>query len=369
MKKLLPEISLMDRYIGSEIIKSFLTSLFGLVFMFMTFSVLDSLRIETDQPKERLWMYLLYLIPQNTALVMPAALMFSVSYTVAQLTVSRELIAIHSAGISFYRALVTVFITGAVLSGILFLFQNFLVTASNELAKEEYNRLTKNTGTVKDIVWQKNYRGSKGYYFIYYLDRDKDRVLGSFHYIELGENDRPSYLVQGGSASYDRSRKIWTVNNAREAFFDADLKITEAGEHAVKEYSFPEDIDFFARIPRNPGELNVTELTSEIEHLESRGLSSVPYRVQWHASFAFPLMMIFITIVGAISGNSGNIRSGGPMIRSLLLSIGTIFVFQMVFRLGLSLGQNRVIWPFAAGWGPTFLFMAASFYMIWKFRK
>lgn len=360
---------MMDRYIGISFLKAFGMALFTLVFMFMTIAILENLRIETDQPRYHLYLYFLYLIPQNVAIVLPAALMFAVSFTVAQFTVAREMVALHSAGISFFRAVLTILWSGPVLAIFLFLFQNFVVTKTNDLAAAEMDALIKDRATIRDVVWQKNFRGSRGYYFVYFLDRENNRIVGGFNYLELDSGDNPVRMIQSRSASYDPEKQVWLFKDGMEMDVDPELKITDITPFIEREYKLPEDMDFFAHPSRDPSLLNLLELQEEIDMREKRGITSVGYRVQYHANLAFPFMTIIVTIVGVLTGGGGNLRSGGPLIRSLLMSIGTIFVYQLVYRMGMSLGTSGVVPPAVGGWGPTLVFLFIALFFAVRTRK
>lgn len=358
----------LDIYIGSEFLKSFALALAGLVMLMLLLNVLDQLRFEIKGTPDRIALYLLYSVPQTISVMLPAALMFSVCFTVASFTMSREMIAILSAGISFYRGIATIFASGAVACIGLFFFQNLVVTPANEKASAELALLKKGKSTVKDLVWQKNIRGRQGYYFIYYLDKEKLRIMGGFNYLELSEG-RPVRMVQAHGGDYRKESKDWLLTKVRLIEFDKDVQIKSIKELPQRVEKFPDDITLFYAPSADPTEMTLGELWDEIQRRKETGVSSVPYQVQLHANLSFPLMTILVTIVGAIAGSTGNIRSGGPLFKSLLLSIATIVIYQLVFRLGQNLGNNGIVPPPLAAWGPTGIFMAIAGTLVMRNRK
>jgi len=361
-------IQTLDRYLGLEFLKAFLFSLFGLVMILTTFLMLENLRIETKQDKIHIYLYILYTIPQLTAHIIPAALMFSVCFTVAQFTVSREMVAIHSAGVSFYRAVLPILIAGPVVSVTLFLFQNFVVTPANIAAADEMEIVRKGVGAEKDVIWQRNLRGREGYYFIYYFNKPVNKIVGGFNYLEM-KGDKPSRMIQAKSAQYREGTRDWELKTVRIVEFQNTMEIESVEEHPELITSFPDDISFFFRPSLDPSELDIAGLLEEISRRETMGITAVPYRVQLHANIAFPLMCLIVVIVGAIGGNMGSLRSGGPLIRSLIISIFTMFVYQLIFRLGQSFGTSGLVPPSFAAWGPTGLFVGIAGVLVWKNRK
>ena len=147
---------------------------------------------------------------------------------------------------------------------------------------------------------------------------------------------------------------------------DGELHVTEVVEHDVLRRSFPEDMEFFSRPSRDPAEMNILELESEIEERNRRGLSDSVYRVHYHGNLAFPVMCILVVIVGAYAGGRSGPRGSNPMVRSILLSSATIFLYQVAFRLSVSLGGNGVVPPELAGWGPTVLFAVLAFPLVYS---
>ncbi len=362
------QITILDRYLGTEFLKSFFLSLVGLVVIFTTFTAIENLRIETKQAKIHVYLYILYSIPQLTSHIIPMALMFAVCFTVAQFTVSREMVAIHSAGISFFRAIATILICGFLLSMIQFFFQNFVVTPANEAAANEMEIVKKGVGTIKDLVWQKNLRGKKGYYFIYFFDRPNNRIVGGFNYLDM-EEDRPVQMIQAAKAQYFPATQDWVLSDVRLLNFENTPRLKNIERIPELRRSFPDDINFFFTPTRDPMELNLIELREEIEFRESRGYTALPYRVQFHANIALPVMCIVVAVIGSIAGGAGSHRSGGPLIKSLLMMIITIFVYQLTFRLGQNLGTGGIVPPAVAAWSSTGIFIVVAGVLVWQVKR
>lgn len=360
-------MKIIDRYIGKEFVFGFLLAVFGLTLMFMSMTVLETLGMESNQSKDYLYKYYLYMIPQTIVFVIPAAMMFSVCFIVAQFSNAREMVACFSAGISFYRVIMPILIFAMLVSLMIVPFQNYIVTPSNRAASENMNQYRKNTRTMENVVWQTNLKGKEGYYFVYFFDREKDRIIGGFHIMEMN-GKVPRRMLQARQAYYNEDGS-WTLKLVKDVHFRDDLTVEKTDLKPEMNITLPEDKNFFANPMRDPNELSFGELIDEIEFRESNGFTAVPYRVQVHASLSFPFMCFIVALVGAIAGNMGSLRSGGPLIRALLLSTATIFFYQLAFRIGQNLGETGILPPFAAGWGPTGFFALAAVYLIHKNRK
>lgn len=367
-------MKILDRYITFSVIKAFLFSIIGLSFVFIIINILDLMKIETTQSKKLLYLSIYYSVPQIFVFVTPAAIMFSVSYVISSMTYNREFIAIFSSGISFYRAIAGILIFSIFISFFIIIFQNFIAVPYNKISQQylkEYKKNIKKMSDPKNIIFQINLKGQNSYYYINYFDPEKKIITGGFSVLQFKTIDNleiPEIQLDAESAKFLENHK-WILYKVREIIFDENLNIIKVNFYLEKEFSFTENIDFFLNPDKNPHELNLFELKEEINFRKKYSLDSTIYEIQYHAILSFPFFCIIVGIIGAITGSSGSLRSGSPLIRSLLYSTIAIFLYQVIFRLGLNLGEAGILSPFFAGWGPLFLFIFITLYLIHKNKK
>ncbi len=360
---------LLDRYFGSEFLKTFGFALSAFTVLFLLFAVLGLLQQELKGDRLGLLLYLLFHLPKVFSEVAPFSLLFGVCFTTAQFAVSREIVAMQSAGISFYRAVAPVFLTGGLLTIFLFFFNNLVVTSANAAAEEQLSFLKKDMRPVRDLVWQKNLRGRKGYYFIYYLDKSKQRIVGGFNYLEMGADGLPTRMVQAKSAFFQPERNTWILHSVKIIEPGPGMSAPKLTQHDTYETSFPEDYDFFANPSRDPQEMNVIELMRESQRRRSMGFPHAQYDVQLQTSFSYPFLCLIVAVVGAVTGGMGSLRSSGPLIRSILISVGIMFLFLLTFSMSRNLGNSGILHPVVAGWGPIVLFALGAVALVWRNRR
>lgn len=351
-------MKLYDKYFGIEFVKVFLFALIGFVLLFTVFNILEILKVESNQDKIHAYLHVLYLMPRIISHVVPASLLFGVSFSVAQFSVSREIVAIQSAGVSYYRSILPVFLIGIFMSVFLFFFQNFIVTQSNLSAQNEINLYKKNTGIVKDLVWQKNLRGKNGYYFVYYFDKEVRIIKGGFNYLELNKNREPIRMIKATRAIYNENSKEWTLENVEVVNILDSMRNAKVDKYKNYNIKFPDDITFFENPSREPEELNLLELLAEVQRRKEMGFDYLPYEVQFYSGISYPLMCLIVTIVGALVGGASKLRSSGPLVRSILVSTVVMFLYTFLFNLSNNMGNSGALPAVLAGSGPTLIFLA-----------
>ncbi|MCS7205817.1 MAG: LptF/LptG family permease [Leptospiraceae bacterium] len=368
-------IKLIDAYLFSNFFRAFLFSLIGLVFVFVFINLLDYLRIQTTQSRTLLYLAMVYSLPQIVVLVMPAAIMFSVTFVVSSMTYDREFLAIFSSGVSFYRAIISILIFSVFLSIFLFFFHNLIVIRFNEISLKylnEYRKNIKDIQTPKEMIFQFNFKGKDSYFFLPYFDPKTTEITGGFHVLKfrmIQSQEIPELMIEAEKATYNQETKKWTLHKVREISFNEDLTIESINFFLEKTYDFIEDIEFFRNPNKEPAELNIWELQKEIEFRKKYSLDYSIYQVHYYSLFSFPLITILSSLIGAIVGNMGNLREANPFVKSLLSSTLLVFVYQLLYRLGISLGEAGVISPFLAGWSAFFLFLIVVVVLILKHRR
>lgn len=361
-------LRILDRYFLFEFLKAFALSLAALLLIILVVKAQAVFKIESRQDPVHRYLLLVYGIPAQISFLLPMAILFAVCFTVAQFTVSREIVACMSAGVPFFRTIRPIWIACAVMVPILFVFQNFLVTPANRLAAEEEALLKKDNATLKDIVWQKNLKGREGFYFLYYLERKERKVKGGFNYISL-RADRPVRMIQANSALYVPERDIWIFERVREIKFDPDLTVNSVTTHNKLEEKLPDPYEFFENPLLDPEELNLFEVAAEIAKKEKLGFQVSAYYFRFHSILAFPFLCFVVAVIASIAGSGGSHRGQGPLVRALLVSAGAFLVYFLTAGLARSFGTEGIVWPWTAAWFPTVLFLAGAVVLVWRNRQ
>lgn len=362
---------LLDRYIGFDFFKSLVFSLFAFSFVFLLIEWNELSGLDVGADKQKFFIYtLLFRVPQLSIMVLPASVMFGVCFTVAQLTVSRELVAIFSAGGSFYRAIAPILIICALVAIGNFIVEDFIVPHTNRLANKYEEKIRKGSRHInkEGILYQVNVRGSSGYYFVYYYDKIKKEIVGGVHYLAMDSNDRPVKMYQARRMRYQPEKGTWKMYLVSVLEFE-DGKISKIQNLAELEIQLPEKADFFEKVKADLSEMNSLQLQEEIDRRNALHYGVRDLLVELHTGFSFPAMVFILGLIGSIAGNMGSLRGGGPLVRALLISIISMLLYYSLFEVCKQIGTSGILAPIFAAWLPTLIFALVAVIFVFHHRR
>lgn len=329
--------------------------------------VMDNMKtfIASKESTLHIYLFLFYNLPKMATLVLPMALMFSVCFVVGQFSTNKELVAAMAAGVSFYRIVTPIFVFGGFMWIFMLLLSEVVVRPFNTLAAYEYSLIQKGVGTKTDLVYQLHIKGKEGFYYVYWYDAPTKSVRGGFNYIKLNQKNLAEYVISAQNAKYNETEKNWKLEKIEEIYFDEKMKVQSYTRYNEKIYNFPESADYFSKPRKKVEEMNLFELSAEIEVRKNKGVPFSDLEVERHAIFAVPIMCLIVVIIGAIAG-AYTTKSAGVM--SLGISVGVVFLYYIMYSTGKSLGENGGIPPWAAVWSTSIFFFGVSYFLYKKFN-
>lgn len=360
-------IRILDKYLFSEFFYTFIGTVVMLVGILIISQVMDNMKtfIASKESALHIYLFLFYNLPKMATLVLPMALMFSVCFVVGQFSTNKELVAAMAAGVSFYRIVTPIFVFGGFMWIFMLFLSEVIVRPFNSLSAYEYSLIQKGVGTKTDLVYQLHIKGKEGFYYIYWYDAPTKSVRGGFNYIKLNEKNLADYVISAQNARYNETEKNWKLEKIEEIYFDEAMKVQTYTRYNEKIYNFPESADYFSKPRKKVEEMNLFELSDEIQVRKNKGVPFSDLEVERHAIFAVPIMCLIVVIIGAIAG-AYTTKSAGVM--SLGISVGVVFLYYIMYSTGKSLGENGGIPPWVAVWSTSIFFFGVSFFLYKKFN-
>lgn len=295
---------------------------------------------------------------------LPLALFIAVILFTSKLASDTEIIAMHSAQISFNRLLYPYFL-GALIVGVFSLYMNhFVVPNSNEkftFFMRKYIENKKDANYIKDISLQLN---DGDYLFIRSFTMKQNR--GSDFMYEHYEGTNLTYRLKANSIKWKEEDSTYQLSRYSKRFLQTGKKdIIETGKTLDTVFDFyPKDlyyIDYLAKEMKSP------KLNSYIDLSRKRGVRNLnPYVVELQKRSSLPVSSFILTMI-AVALASRKKRGGIGVNLALGISLAFIYIFFMKITevLGAVAGANT----FFLVWIPNIIFGILAGYLYWNASK
>ena len=291
---------------------------------------------------------------------MPLALFLSTILFTSKLASNTEIVAIHSAGIS-YKRLLKPFMIGAVSIAIVSLVANhFIVPPSNktlEAFNEAYLRKKKRTkNNVAKVSLQLTEND-----FVYFKNFSFKRNTGYGFSYEHFDGLQLKYKIIGSNIKWNEKDSTYTITNYKKRRIYSQIDSIETGKKLDTVFSFtPKNllyVDYLAR------EMPSFELSKHIDVSEKRGVKNLnKYKVELYERTSLPISSIILTLI-AVS-LAAKKRRGGIGI-NLAVGVSLMFIYVFFMKVSKVLGAGATYNPFIMMWLPNILFglLAVYFYV------
>jgi lipopolysaccharide export system permease protein len=376
---------LLDRYLLRELLTPLGYCLGGFLVFWVSFNLisdLDDLQREKLKAIEVAHYYLLRTPRLLEEIVLPAALLLALLYTLTNHARHNELTAMRAAGLSLLRLCVPYFGVGLFFSASLYLLNEHWVPNSTDLAEQIRKRRAADQAGGASRQWHHE--------LTFRNDRDGRlwRILA--YNVETGEMREPYVQWTRPDGSRQeliaerglRTNGVWTFYNVRQSMPasspDAVVLWQRTNELAVAEFlETPEQIKSEIKISRLISQVNRIKAARRVQlsiaeildykrlNPELRPRDRALLDTQLHARLAAPwtcLVVVFIAIpFGAQSGRR-NVFVG--VASSILIFFG-YFVLQQI---GMAVGTGQYVPPLLAAWLPNAAFGGAGFWFTLRVR-
>jgi lipopolysaccharide export system permease protein len=346
-------MTILDKYLAREILKCLvivLAVVLGLYIIVEFFNKADNF-MEAGLSTSRLIRYLQLKLPQIIVQITPIGVLLAVLVALGLMNKNNEIIAFKCGGGSIYFLLRAVLAIAVLLGIILFFISEIVVpitiTKANRIWLTEVKKKPV-LATRQKNIWIK---GNRTIYFIKYFNPQNKSMSGvTLNYFD--EEFKLSKRVDANSALYQKDK--WTFYDIMEQEFNAESKTYEVRFYPQREEKIdilPEDLK---RVFKQAEEMNIAELFSYIQEMESEGYDATTFRVDFHARFALPVLTIIVCIIGIGIAVKRKGREGPSV--SIALGAVMVFLYWVLHSFCLSLGYGGLLPPFMAAWISNIIF-------------
>ena len=372
---------LLDEYVMRSYATNFILALaaFAMIVIVFTFFELIGDIVHNRTSLIVVGDYLLSLIPFIISTVTPLCSLLAVLVTFSALNRSSELTAMKATGISLYRVVAPIVVLAAILSALLFAFNESYLPGANrrqEALRAEIKGKPAQTFLRPDRKWISGQSGpdpssarsasstaATPARIFYYQAFDPDRQ--AFANLTVFEFEPRTFTlvrrIFASTARWDASVGNWVFDNGWQRTF---ANQTVASFQTFTVASFPEIHEqpaYFMKEDKQSQDMTYAELTGYIADLSQSGFDTLRLRVQLERKLADPaitLVMALLAVPFALSMG----RRGGLV--GIAIAIGVAISYWVVAGIFSSLGDISTLPPLLAAWSPDLLFAIAGSYLI-----
>ncbi len=320
--------------------------------------------VENDASAGVVGSYFLYLLPQILYWVVPLAVLLAVLVNLGTLTKANETLAVKAGAISLYRMSVPMVLTALLLSGGLYVIQDFLLPYSNQRQDEFRNRIKGRAQQTYRDPFRKWMAGSDNRIYYYrFFDTDQNAFAG----MSVFEFDPATFALQrwtyAARAAWDGS--IWSFENGWVRSIDPGGMV-EYNRFELFDYSGMGDPpEYFKKEVRTASQMNYPELSLYIDDLQKSGFDVSGLTVDLYRKLSFPFVSVIMAIIAIpfafTTGRRGAFYGIGI---AIVLGIAYWAAFELFDKLG---GINRLS-PLIAAWFPNLIFGFSGLWLLLKVR-
>jgi len=295
---------------------------------------------------------------------MPLALFIAVIFFTSKLAGNTEIIAIHSAKISFTRFLKPYFVGATIITVFALIMNHFVVPKSNKI----FDKFNKDYLTTKKI--DANYLtninlqlGPNDY--IFFKSYTVDRNIGYNFSYEKYDGINLKYKLSSDNIHYNKKDSTFKLINFKKRFIYKKRDSVVSGSRLDTVFSFtPKDLINVAYMAKD---MNSIKLKKYIKQSKQRGVSNLnTYKVELHKRTSLPIASYILTFI-AVALSSRKKRGGMGV--NLAIGISLMFLYVFFLKIGEVLGAGADANPLFMVWLPNLIFGAIALYLYLKNAK
>lgn len=350
------------------ILRKFLGTFFLATILFLAiiamFDVTEKLDAFLTAPiNETIFDYFLSFLPYFALQLSPLFVFISVIFFTTKLASNSEIIAILSSGVSFHRLLRPYMIGAAVIAGLTFVADNYLVPPTNQKRIDYTNKYVKNRKVEQNTNIQLKISPDVVAYFGRFEDKNKTGYRFSLYQFE---GKKLISRTTSQTARYDTTRMYhWILSDYMTRTFDGMDETIIHGRQLDTIIPF-EPRDFM--ISANDEEtLTTPQLSEYIEKQKMRGVANIKaFEIEKEGRYASIAAAFILTLIG-MSLSSRKVKGG----MGLNIGIGLALSFSYILftTLTSSFAISGATTPFIAMQIPNVIYLAIGIYLYYRASK
>ncbi len=338
--------------------------IFSLIAVVIDFSEKIDDFIEEDIPSGAIfWDYYLNYIPFINGLLWPLYALITTIFFTSRMAYNSEIISMIGGGVSFYRLVVPYMFSAAVVAGLHFGANHYLIPEGNKAR----------TNFENTYIWKHNYDNKTKDIHMFLDDSTKiyirrysirDSVGHDFTIEKIKDNQLKSKLIAPRIQWRGKEGK-WRISNYRVRYINGmDESLVDGTKMDTMLAFTPADIE---RRDNLKEAMTTPELKVFIDRERQRGAENYEkYEVERHRRSAEPFSIFILTLIG-LAVASRKVRGGMGLHLALGAGLGGMYIFLSKFSMTFS--TNAGLPPQIGVWIPNLIFMTVTLWLIARAQK
>ena len=356
----------MLKKIDIYIIKKFLGTYFFAIALIISIAVVFDINEKLDSflnaPLKAIVVdYYLNFIPYFANLFSPLFTFIAVIFFTSKLADNSEIIAMLSSGISFRRLMIPYMISAAIIAGVTFYLNSYVIPPANVTRIEFQNKYVKN----KKVDYASNIQLQVEPGVIAYMSRyDNNTKTGYRFSLEKFEGKILKSRLTAQTVTYD-SAYHWIIKDYMIRNFNGMREELTRGSRLDSIITI-EPSDFL--ISRYDSELMTTSaLKTYIDRQKKRGLANIKdFEIEYEKRFAMTAASFILTVIG-MSLSSRKVKGG----MGVNIGIGLLLSFSYILfsTVSSTFAVSGATSPRIAVWLPNIVYSIIAVYLYRKAPK
>ena len=357
-------MKIVHRYILREYIQLFLlcAGAFSVLSVGHLLFNLNDFLVGRRTPVSLVFTLLWYRLPMLLLDVVPAAVIFGMLLSVGRLAREHEMDVLRTSGWSLSRITTPLILATVVLSTLVFVWYDKVVPAANHAYLEHIRRIR-----FQDVLPMINenmfIKGPNNrYYYVRRINNSTQRMEGIMIF-ETSKTGYPRFITAETGRIF---RNNWELNDGiiHELNKDGWVRLEAEFKHMTVDAG--DDLTGFFGQQLTMEEMTRQQLKEQMERFGRSGFDVSVFAVEYYMKTAIPYASVILALIAmpfaCLLSRKG--RIWGVVFSFLVMLV--YFFLQVVFR---SFGQNHLVTPIMAAWGPNIIFLVIGLGVLYQIRR
>ncbi len=356
-------MKILNTYIFRQFAQAFLFSLLTFLCLFVLINMVEKLDkfIDNNLTPFEIAEFYLYSIPSIVLVISPISALLSSILVAGKLSISSELPAMRSAGVSMRQLLYPFLFGGALILGMNLLNSCWIAPASFGLTRSfELRHFKKNSDEVQ--VNHNIHLVEAGGRIISIGTFEPDRAMLSSVSIEHFNGARLLSRIDADSMRYDATKRQWLLQNASTRLFSEGNE-EEFRVEPLKLVKLQLSPAALHELNLQPDEMNIVRHYRYLQEKQRAGFAGLERSlVKFHTKTAMPFASLIIMLIGVPLAAK---KKRGGLASEITIALFAGFLYIGLQRTVSMAGYQGALDPLLAAWLPNLLFLGVG-YVIYK---